>query len=293
MMVANCGIQSQIYLKKWALVTNIMKISDKTYFNGNHKYDRLLEEMNAQQVRKNINRKSIAILVFGACENHGDHMPFGSDFIFPMELAKRIAAKSKKKKNTIILPAIPYGVSLHHNEFQMTMSLEPHTLQMVIEDLFSSIIKNGIRRILVINGHDGNIAPIESAARTTKNRHAEVVIACLEAWWDLVGEITRGLFEVWRGLGHGGEAETSAMLAIRPDLVNMKQAPNELIPELPSDKIRIYWRFNELTRTGATGAPKKATIQKGEQALKALEDTLLSFINDMDRTEWRYGLSLK
>ena len=292
-MVANCGIQSQIYLKKRALITSIMKISDKTQKNGDHTYNRLLEEMNAQQVRKNINRKSIAILVFGACENHGDHMPFGSDFIFPMELAKRIAAKSKKKKNTIILPAIPYGVSLHHNEFQMTMSLEPHTLQMVIEDLFSSIIKNGIRRILVINGHDGNIAPIESAARTTKNRHAEVVIACLEAWWDLVGKITRGLFEVWRGLGHGGEAETSAMLAIRPNLVNMKQAPIEVIPELPSDKIRIYWNFDELTRTGATGAPKKATVQKGKQALKALEDTLLSFINDMDRTEWRYGLSLK
>jgi creatinine amidohydrolase len=292
-MVANSGIQSQIYLKKRALVTSIMKISDKTQKNGDHTCNRLLEEMNAQQVRKNINRKSIAILVFGACENHGDHMPFGSDFIFPMELAKRIAAKSKKKKNTIILPAIPYGVSLHHSEFQMTMSLEPHTLQMVIEDLFSSIIKNGIRRILVINGHDGNIAPIESAARTTKNRHAEVVIACLEAWWDLVGKITRGLFEVWRGLGHGGEAETSAMLAIRPNLVNMKQAPIEVIPELPSDKIRIYWNFDELTRTGATGAPKKATVQKGKQALKALEDTLLSFINDMDRTEWRYGLSLK
>jgi creatinine amidohydrolase len=209
-----------------------------------------------------------------------------------MELAKRIAAKSKKK-NTIILPAIPYGVSLHHNEFQMTMSLEPRTLEIIIEDLFNSIIKNGIRRILVINGHDGNIAPIESAARITKNRHTEVVIACLEAWWVLVGEISRGLFEVWRGLGHGGEAETSTMLAVRPDLVNMKQAPNEVIPELPSDKIRIYWRFDELTSTGATGAPKKATIQKGKQALKVLEDTLLSFINDMDRTEWRYGLSLK
>lgn len=270
-----------------------MKMSDKGYFNGDHKNDRLLEEMNAQQVRKNINRRSIAILVFGACENHGDHMPFGSDFIFPMELAKRIVAKSKTNKNTVILPAMPYGVSLHHNEYQMTMSLEPHTLQMVIEDLFSSIIKNGIKRILVINGHDGNIAPIELAARITKNRHTEVVIACLEAWWVLVGEITRNLFEVWGGLGHGGEAETSAMLAVRPDLVNMKQAPNEVIPELPGDKIRIYWRFNELTRTGATGAPKKATIQKGKQALKALENTLLSFIDDMDRTEWRYGLSLK
>jgi creatinine amidohydrolase len=281
------------YLSRWQLVTSIMKVSHKDHFNSNNRYNRLLEEMNAQQVRKNISRKSIAILVFGACENHGDHLPFGSDFIFPMELAKRIAAKSKEKKDIIILPAIPYGVSLHHNEFQMTMSLEPHTLQMVIEDLLSSIIKNGIRRILVINGHDGNIAPIESAARTTKNRHADVVIACLEAWWELVGQITQGLFEVWRGLGHGGEAETSGMLAVRPDLVNMKQAPNEVIPKLPSEKIRIYWRFDELTRTGATGAPRKATVRKGEQALKVLEDTLLSFIDDMDRNEWRYGLSLK
>jgi creatinine amidohydrolase len=270
-----------------------MKISHKDHFNSHNKYNRLLEEMNAQQVRKNINRKSIALLIFGACENHGDHLPFGSDFIFPMELAKRIAAKSKEKKNIIILPAIPYGVSLHHKEFQMTMSLEPHTLQMVIEDLFRSIIKNGIRRILVINGHDGNIAPIESAARTTKSRHTDVVIACLEAWWVLVGQITQGLFEVWHGLGHGGEAETSGMLAIRPDLVNMKQAPHEVIPQLPGDKIRIYWNFDELTHTGATGAPRKATGRKGEQALKALEDTLLSFIDDMDRNEWRYGLSLK
>ena len=59
---------------------------------------KLLEEMNARQVRKDLNKNTIAILVFGACENHGDHMPFGSDFIFPMELAKRIAAKIQKKE---------------------------------------------------------------------------------------------------------------------------------------------------------------------------------------------------
>jgi creatinine amidohydrolase len=269
-----------------------MKISDNGYVNSKHISNRLLEEMNAEQVRKNLNKKTIAILAFGACENHGGHMPFGSDFIFPMELAKRIAAKSKKK-NIIILPAVPYGVSLHHNEFQMTMSLEPRTLEMIIEDLFNSIIKNGIRRILVINGHDGNIAPIESAARTTKNRHPAVVIACLEAWWISIGEITKGLFDVWHGLGHGGEAETSTMLAVRPDLVDMNYAPDEVIPKLPSDKIRIYWKFDELTNSGATGAPKKATAQKGEMAIKALEGILLTFLSDMDRSGWRYGLSLK
>lgn len=264
----------------------------KTHVNDNHIAGKLLEEMNAIQVRKSLNKNTIAILVFGACENHGDHMPFGSDFIFPLELAKRIVARSKKK-NIIILPPVPYGVSLHHNEFQMTMSLESNTLEMIIENLFDSIIKNGIRRILVINGHDGNIAPIESAARATKNRHSEVVIACLEAWWVLVGEITTNIFEVWDGLGHGGEAETSTMLAVRPDLVNMKHAPKEVIPKFPSDRVRIYWKFDELTNTGATGSPQKATVEKGVRALKALEDTLLSFIDDMNRANWRYGLLLK
>ena len=249
----------------------------------------MLEEMNAVQVRKSISKKTIAILVFGACENHGDHMPFGSDFIIPMELAKRVARRSQ---NVMVLPAMPYGVSLHHIEFQMTISLEPSTVVKVIEDLFKSLVKNGISRILVINGHDGNIPAVELAARTTKDRYPEVIIACLEAWWVLVGEITNGLFQVWNGLGHGGEAETSVMLGVRPDLVDMNNAPKEIIPNLPND-IRIYFNFNELTNTGATGAPMKATIQKGESALNALEDVLLSFVNKMEKCEWKYGLSLQ
>ena len=249
----------------------------------------MLEEMNSLQVRQRVNRKTVAILVFGACENHGDHMPFGSDFIFPMELAKRVARKSQ---NVMVLPAIPYGVSLHHIDFQMTISLDPNTLIKVIEDVFTSLVKNGISRILIINGHDGNIPAVELAARTTKDRCPEVIISCLEAWWVLVSEITKGLFETWNGLGHGGEAETSAMLAVRPDLVDMNNAPKEIIPNLPNN-IRIYFKFNELTNTGAIGAPMKATIQKGQSALNALEDVLLSFINKMEKYEWKYGLSLQ
>lgn len=246
----------------------------------------LIEEMNAKQI-KNVNSKTVAILVVGACENHGDHMPFGSDFIVPMELAKRVV---KRIENAIVFPAMPYGVSLHHAEFKMTMSLQPDTLVKVIEDLFQSLVRNNISRILVINGHDGNIAPIELAARTTKDKHPAVVIACIEAWWVSIGEITKDLFEVWNGLGHGGEAETSAMIAARPDLVHMDYAPEEAIPKLPSDIVRIYWKFNELTNTGATGAPQRATLEKGEKALKSLEDVLISFVNNMEKHDWRYGL---
>lgn len=253
------------------------------------KYKRFIEEMNAVEVRKRVNEKTIAILVFGACENHGDHMPFGSDFIFPTEIARRLATKVN---NVIVLPAIPYGVSLHHDQFQMTMSINPETLVGIISDLLSSLIQNKIRRVLIINGHDGNIGPIEVAARSIKNKHPEMTIACLESWWILVGQLKKDLFEVWSGLGHGGEAETSAILAVRPDLVNMESAPKEVIPKLP-ENIRIFWKFDELTSTGATGAPQKASIEKGNEILQMLEDLLLSFIKEMELSDWKYGLYLK
>lgn len=261
----------------------------------------LLGEMNAIQVRDKITEKTIAILVLGACENHGNHMPFGSDFIFPMKLVEKVvyemsnnhdSASRQNKNNLILLPAVPYGVSSHHNDFQMTMSLEPSTMISIIENIFSSLVKYGIKKILVINGHDGNISPIEIASRRIKNEAPGVVIACLESWWVLVGQKNEDLFEVWNGLGHGGEAETSAMLSVRPDLVNTDFSSDQVVPNLPNDDIRIYWKFNELTNMGITGAPKKASVEKGQEIMRILTKVIVSFINNMENNDWKYGLSL-
>jgi creatinine amidohydrolase len=247
----------------------------------------ILSEMNAYELKQFITQETIGLLIFGACENHGDHMPFGSDFIMPFELAKRVAARYGKKM--IIFPPIPYGVSSHHKDFFMTVSFEPDTLVNVIRDILESLVNNNIRRILIINGHDGNIAPIELASRIVKEKNPGVVISCLESWWTLVGSIDRELFEIWNGLGHGGEAETSAMLALRPDLVSMTLAPKDMVPKLP-ENVRIYWKFNELTDTGATGAPRKATRTKGDKIISILESVLLTFILDMEKNQWKYGI---
>ena len=254
----------------------------------NYRDRNVLSEMSAHELEQFISHETVGLLIFGACENHGDHMPFGSDFIMPFELAKRVAARYGKKM--VIFPPIPYGVSSHHKDFFMTVSFEPDTMMNVIRDILQSLINNNIRRILIINGHDGNIAPIELASRIIKERNPRVVISCLESWWTLVGSIDKDLFDVWEGLGHGGEAETSAMLAVRPDLVNMAVAPKDVIPKLP-DNVRIYWKFNELTETGATGAPRKATRTKGDRIISILENVLLAFILDMEKNQWRYGIA--
>lgn len=255
--------------------------------NDKHpKLSNILSDTNAAKLQQLLTEDTIAVLIFGACENHGDHMPFGSDFIMPYELAKRMA---KKYHNILICPPIPYGISSHHKDFFMTISLEPNTMVNVVRDILQSLVSNRIRRILIINGHDGNIAPIELASRIVKEMNPDVTICCLESWWTLVGQIDKDLFDVWNGLGHGGEGETSAMLAIRPDLVDMTLAPEQAIPRLPSDNIRIYWKFNELTDTGSTGAPRKATVEKGQKIMEILENVLLNFIADMDKNQWRYG----
>jgi len=256
----------------------------------------LLEEMNANQVKNVVNNNSTAFIILGSCENHGNHLPFGSDFIFPMNLAKIILEKIEidnpsSDHNYFILPVVPYGVSIHHNDFQMTISLKFSTMISVIEDLLDSLAKNEIKKVLVINGHDGNIAPIEVASRNLKDKYPDMVIACLESWWVLVGQKNTDIFNVWKGLGHGGEAETSAMMATRPDLVNLKGAPDQIIPNLPGDDIRLYWKFSELTTTGATGAPKEASIQKGQEIIDILARVVLDFIHKMNASKWKYGVA--
>lgn len=136
-----------------------------------------LETTNATEVKRCINSDTIAIMGIRACENHGDQMPFGADLIFPSELMRRITAKLN---DVIVLPYLPNGLSLHHEEYQMTN--QSRILVNLIQDICHSTIKGGIRRILVINGHDGNIAPIEIAFRYIKNKYPEVVLSCLESW---------------------------------------------------------------------------------------------------------------
>ena len=256
----------------------------------------MLENMNAVEVSKCQNSKSIAFLLIGSCENHGDHLPFGSDSLFPVNLVQLVLdsileSKSEQAHNFIVLPVVPYGVSIHHIDYQMTISLRSSTMISLIEDILKSLASNGIRRVIILNGHDGNIAPAETASRNIKNEYPDMVIACLESWWTLVGQKNKDAFDVWDGLGHGGEAETSAMLAVRPDLVNLSLAPEQTIPNLPGEDIRIYWKFNELTNTGSTGAPKLATVEKGEEIIKILTKVVVDFLKKMDSKDWKYGIS--
>jgi creatinine amidohydrolase len=224
------------------------------------------------------------ILPLGSLESHGPHLPFGTDAITAHMLAQEIAGRLPK---TAVLPPVNYGMSEHYKEFPFCVSLNFETEIAILRDIFASLHREGICKVFIMNGHDGNIAPIEVAAREAKVAHPDFKIVSLDAWWKLVGDLVPpDFFEVWHGLGHGGEGETSICMALFPELCYPEKAAG-VVPELPPH-VEIKWRFSELTNTGASGDPTKASRAKGLKMKEILVDTVVKILQDLDAVDWDY-----
>ncbi|MDD1713051.1 MAG: creatininase family protein [Methanoregulaceae archaeon] len=224
------------------------------------------------------------ILPLGSLESHGPHLPFGTDaltaYLLSLEIAKRVPG-------TVVLPPVNYGVSEHYQDFSFTVSLRSGTETALIEDILESIYREGIRKCFIFNGHDGNIAPIETASRNVKVHHPDLLIVSLDAWWQTITPLLpAGFFEVWQGLGHGGEGEMSLALALFPELCMPDQAVG-VVPALPPH-LDVKWLFAELTDCGATGDPTKGTREKGLIMKQVLIDTVVSGLVSLDSCGWDY-----
>jgi creatinine amidohydrolase len=230
------------------------------------------------------------ILPVGSVERHGDHLPIGTDTMVAYELSKLIAEKVDK---LLVLPPITYGTSEHYAFFSPTITISAETLISLLKDVLEGVIQHGFKKIIIFNGHDGNISPIEIAARHVKVAHPEVVIASQNAWWVTAGKLLPPeTFEVWNGLGHAGEGETSMVLSLHPELVDMEYAEGR-VPEDLSEDLDIKWLFKELTSTGASGDPTKGTKEKGGKMKEVLVKAVVDFIKKMDAVDWKYDLFSK
>jgi creatinine amidohydrolase len=125
----------------------------------------------------------LAILPLGSLESHGSHLPFATDAYTAAILAEEVA---KQIPGAAVLPVVPYGVSEHYRDFPFTISLRFGTEIVIIGDILESLHREGIRHVFILNGHDGNIAPIENASRKVKVSHPEMKIATFGAWWESI-----------------------------------------------------------------------------------------------------------
>lgn len=242
-----------------------------------------LMKLTANQVRNGGYNK--AILAVGSCEAHGMHLAEGTDTLVSYQLSCMIA---DRVEGLLVLPPVNVGYSGHYDSFPFTLTLGYDTITQVIYDLLDSVLRNGINRVLLMNGHDGNIAPIEIASRKIKEKYPDARIAALPQWWVTAGELLPpGTFEVWDGLGHAGEGETSIAYHLFPQWCEPDQA-HCVVPDHLPDKIEIKWDFAELTNIGNTGDATKGTAEKGELITNALVECIAGAIMKLDETDWDY-----
>jgi creatinine amidohydrolase/Fe(II)-dependent formamide hydrolase-like protein len=224
-----------------------------------------------------------ALLPVGAIEQHGPHLPVDTDAYDAEYLARKVADGCSNPK-PLVLPLIAYGVSYHHEAFKGTISINNDTLANLVYDVGISVAKNGIKKLVIINGHGGNAPSLNFAAQRI-NQDARIFV-CVDTGETSDVDVD-SLIETPNDV-HAGEIETSTSLAIRPQLVRMDRLQME-VPEFTSRYLDFtstrgvawYAHTHKISASGVMGDPTRATTEKGEKMWAIMIANLIGFVDQL------------
>jgi len=236
-------------------------------------------KLRADELRERARRDALVILPVGSIEQHGPHLPVEVDSMLGETVALRAAAKLVRREPVLVLPMLWTGLSEHHMSFGGTITLELATFTAVIEDICRSVVRHGFRRIALLNGHGGNDNALRVCADTVGPKLGVPIVEL--TYWHAAAEPIAALLEKQKSLRHACEAETSMMMALRPELVAEDRialvAQANRTPEL-ADVVGggVYrWRsLGSMSSAGVIGHPEAASRAKGERLIEAIADTL-------------------
>ena len=226
---------------------------------------------------------ALVMLPVGSLEQHGPHLPVMTDTRSATEMAVRAARLLAGTPTALVLPAMWTGMSEHHLPFGGTISLNFTEFHGVLRGVCRSLRAVGFGRLLLVNGHGGNVDPLAVSARELAHEFGMAVVATTP--WAAVGERVGALLETQSGVQHACEAETSLMMAMTPDLVRhdqIEEAVRQAPPPVASRPgYSRFWSFAERAPvTGTRGDPRAATVEKGEAILDILAAELVEAARD-------------
>jgi creatinine amidohydrolase len=225
-------------------------------------------EMHAPTLRE-LDRDAVVVLApIAACEQHGPHLPTLTDTILVTGVAE--AVERLLPESVLLLPTLWLGASHHHLPLGATLSLSADTHVSVLCELLQTMLDEGFTRLLLLNGHGGNIDPMHVALRLLQPTYRDRLLAAA-CYWDLADSDLRELCEgPYRGIGHACEIETSLMLALRPELVRMDLRQDD-VRTLPPEMQGLYVAedLEQTTHDGVIGCPSYASAEKGQRMLEA------------------------
>ncbi len=216
------------------------------------------------------------LLPVGSTEQHGPHAPLGTDTLTAGDVARRTADRADHE--LVIAPSIPVGVAAEHRHFRGSLWVSADTFQAYVGEVVEALVSHGWRRIVLINGHGGNVAALEIlSAELTRALPARVVPF---TWFDKVAT------EYRQQMGHGGPIETAAVQAIAPELIDETRLESAATDGADRwgrwvGRTNIAVDTDEFSTSGAVGDPRSASAELGDEVLEAAVEELLAVIDKL------------
>ena len=222
----------------------------------------------------------VAILPWGATEPHNYHLPYSTDNYETTALAERAAEFAwKKGAKVAALPTVPFGVNTGQLDLRLAINMNPSTQLAVLTDVATSLAGQGVKKLLVLNGHGGN-----DFKQMIRELQAKVdIFICTINWWTCV----KGADYFDEPGDHAGEMETSLMMALIPDLLRpLSEAGPGKAREFRVAGLRDGWawaprKWRQVTDDTGTGDPKAATAEKGEKFMRAVTERIGGFLVEL------------
>lgn len=233
-------------------------------------------------------KDNVLILPLGAIEQHGPQLATGTDMHIVTRVAE--AVERQRQAEIILAPTLAFGSSHHHLSFGGTISISADTYTQVLREMVASLIRAGFRRIILLNGHGGNITPAKQALALLSHDLDETVQPniALATYWELAGSAFGGEPPMESpALSHACEYETSLMLYLYPERVSMERVQRAGRPpqngyiawedDIPYKGVTLFKQTAFLSSNGSSGEPQLATAAKGNHLFDKATDSLLRF----------------
>ncbi len=236
--------------------------------------------------------RAVAVLPLGATEQHGPHLPLSVDTVLVEGVVNAALPHLSAQDPVWVLPTQALGLSTEHQAFEGTLTLSPETVIALWCEIGASVARAGFKKMLMFNAHGGNVGLMDVVARELRAQHGLLVYS--SSWYNLpLDEAALAQFSAHEhrfGI-HGGEIETSMMLALAPDLVDMSQAQNfasssqeraQRYPVLGNGKsAKLGWHIQDYNPSGAVGNAGAATAAKGQALVKSAGEQLAVLLHEL------------
>jgi creatinine amidohydrolase len=235
---------------------------------------------------------TVAVLPVAATEQHGPHLPLSVDQTLVDGVIAAALPRLPAQASVLFLPTQQVGYSPEHSNFPGTLTLSSATVIASWIELGECVARAGVKKLLLLNSHGGQVSLMDIVARELRTRCKLIVYSC--SWWNLpLGDAVNGLFSAQehRFGVHAGEIETSMMLALRPQHVDMAQARDfksssqERAAKYPilgnGSSAKLGWQMQDYNTQGAAGNAAAATAEKGRAVLDAAGEQLALLLQEL------------